>query len=56
MNNPLQIMQMYSQFRSNPMGMLSRRFCGRWRGALPVDESGGNHNTGFPKFGTVRTA
>lgn len=26
MNNPLQIMQMYSQFKSNPMGMLSRRF------------------------------
>ena len=26
MNNPLQIMQMYTQFRTNPMGMLSRRF------------------------------
>lgn len=26
MNNPLQIMQLYSQFRNNPLGMLSKRF------------------------------
>lgn len=26
MNNPAQIMQMYQQFRQNPVAMLSRRF------------------------------
>lgn len=26
MNNPMQLMQMYNQFKQNPMAMLSRRF------------------------------
>lgn len=26
MNNPMQLMQMYNQFKQNPLGMLSRRF------------------------------